>query len=262
VKELEFLNDEFLDKTPFPLINAVLNNLQAGLIMADEDNEFIIFVLHKAGFSYFVRRDETSYYQILKWLLSSKKAPPYFHFYDADKALIKVIDNEREDFNLKIRKRLQLRFDSKVIETAGLFWPPSFSVNKIDEKNFDNFEVFDLGLGDKFWKSKEDFLENGFGFCIFNEKNLPVSICYTACVVNHIAEIDVLTISEYQKRGLAKLAVTSFVIHCIENDITPNWDCFEDNHSSVKTAESVGFKIFNRYKLASVFNKRKPHEKV
>ena len=153
MKEFEFLWGKTPANTPFPLINAVLNNLQAGLIMADDYSEVVIFVLHKAGFSYFVKRDETSYSQILEWLLGSKKAPTYFHFYDADKALIEVIDNEGEDFNVKIRKRLQLKFDSKTIEQTELFWPPNFTVKKIDGQNFDNFGSFNLGLENKFWKS-------------------------------------------------------------------------------------------------------------
>ena len=112
----------------------------------------------------------------------------------------------------------------------------------------------------KFWRSKEDFLENGFGFIANDYVGNPVSICYSACVASKTAEIDVVTMPGHQKKVLAKVVVGAFVDFCLENNITANWDCFVENTASLNTAESIGFTAAMNYPFLSIYNKRKRNE--
>ena len=114
---------------------------------------------------------------------------------------------------------------------------------------------FNLGITEKFWNSKKDFLDNGFGFIVLNNLNKPVSICYAACIANNEAEIDVATLNDFQQKGLAKVAVSAFVEHCVNNKIGANWDCFEDNTGSLRTALSLNFKKITDYSLLSIYEK-------
>ena len=84
--------------------------------------------------------------------------------------------------------------------------------------------------------------------------------CVAECG-EHTAEIDVVTLAEYQRKGLARVVVNAFVEYCINHNIVANWDCFQDNHGSLKTAGSIGFERTMSYNFLSIFNKRKNHEK-
>jgi GNAT superfamily N-acetyltransferase len=246
--------------TGFPLIDAVLANLQQGKIFEDESGNELFYIIHKAGFSYIVRDDHTDYSPALLFLLESKDIPGYFHIYDPPTQIIHLCNQNTEEVNIRVRERVQLKFNGhKKLETLNP--PQNYRIEKINPDNFDKLSIFNLSLGERFWKSKSDFEANSFGFCIFNEADVPLSICYAACVVNNTAEIDVATLSEYQRKGLAKLVVNAFVEYCINDNIVANWDCFQDNHGSLKTAESIGFERTMSYNFLSIFNKRKNHEK-
>jgi len=243
--------------TSFPLINAVLAGLQKGKKFIDEKAEDVFYFIHKAGFSYLAGSDNADYADVLRFLLSSKEIPGYFHLYEPPSDFIALCSKSAVEVNIKNRKRIQLKYTEKELKFKDTILPEAYTIRKIDANNFEKLSNLNLSLENKFWNSKEDFEKNGFGFCVFNEFDIPVSICYTACLVNQIAEIDVATLPAYQKMGLGKQVVNAFLEHCINNNIIANWDCFEDNYGSLKIAQSIGFKYIMRYNFLSVFNKYK-----
>lgn len=85
----------------------------------------------------------------------------------------------------------------------------------------------------------------GIGYCIVYG-DLIVSVCFSGFVFENIHCIDIETIEEHQGRKLAQTIAHSFVKDCLENDITPYWDCMELNKSSIAVVENVGFtNVFN-----------------
>jgi RimJ/RimL family protein N-acetyltransferase len=241
--------------TDFPLINAVLKGLQDGSIYCEENDEQTIFIIHKAGFSKLMADDNYECSLLLNWALRDDKIPKYFHVYDASRSLIASCEKRKNEVNFRVRKRIKLNYDEGDIIQFKIGLPLNYAIQRIDFSNIGQLSAFNLSIGSKFWGSEENFISDGFGFCVVNEANLPVSICYSACIANHVAEIDVATLQKYQHLGLAKNVVIHFVKHCVENGIIPNWDCFEDNQSSLKTAKRVGFKPVFSYDLLSIFNK-------
>ena len=241
--------------TEFPLINAVLDGLQDGRLF--EDRGKVWYVLHKAGFSYLIRRDRLDLPAIFSFLLNAREIPAYFHLYDPPVQFVDYCAGQGEDVAIRLRKRIQLKFSVRSVKLTDLPLPAGYGIHSIDEANFDQLSLFNLALAERFWRSGPDFLRNGFGFFISNEEGMPVSICYAACVARNTAEIDVATLPGYQKKGLAKAVVSAFTRHCLQHNIVANWHCFEDNQSSLGTAESVGFKQSGKYDFLSIFNKRK-----
>ncbi len=237
--------------SPFPLINAVVSGEQQGKIFRDENNYFII---HKAGFSLLKTVSDDRYYDILHFMLQEKNTPPYFHIYDPPEQLVKECE-QNDHINTKLRNRIQLKFTNNKSLAPEVALPENYSIEKITVNNFESLSLFGLDIACKFWNSKDDFLKNGFGFCVFNGQHEPVSICYTACLANNEAEIDIATVAAYQQKGLARAATTEFVNHCIKKKINANWDCFEDNYGSIKTAERIGFHQSYQYSLLSIFIK-------
>lgn len=92
----------------------------------------------------------------------------------------------------------------------------------------------------EFWSSPYHFFNEGIGYCIVYG-DLIVSVCFSGFVFENIHCIDIETIEEHQGRKLAQTIAHSFVKDCLENDITPYWDCMELNKPSVAVVENVGF---------------------
>jgi GNAT superfamily N-acetyltransferase len=239
--------------TAFPLINAVLDRVQQGRVFRDTDAGGW-FILHKAGFSLLAGPVDAD--GVLDFFLQSEAIPGYFHVYDAPHWLIRTCNERSDDINIRIRKRIQLKLSpdrslKQVNAAAG------FLVRPVDAGDLDKLSVFQLSLERKFWSSPADFLEKGLGFCVWNEAGMPVSLCYAACMARDTAEIDVATLPDFQRQGLARLAVGAFVEACANRGIIANWDCFEENTGSLRTAESLGFRQTMSYNFLSIFNKKK-----
>lgn len=84
------------------------------------------------------------------------------------------------------------------------------------------------------------FLERGFGFCILQDEKIAAE-CVSIFKSDQFAEIDIATHPDYQGKGLARLVATYFIEHCIQNGITPCWDCDMDNIPSQRLASKLGF---------------------
>ncbi len=240
----------------FPLINAVLEGLQEGKVFFENG---LYFIIHKSGFSYVIDTEESEYQKLFDFFIHSQLLPSYFHIYDAAPEIIMLSSQNSDKINFKLRKRIQLKFSDERLNLLDKI-PHGYSLDKINAENFESISIFNLSLDNKFWKSKEDFLKNGFGFILTNEVCQPVSICYSACIANNTAEVDVATLSNYRKMGFAKLVVGQFVRHCLENRIIASWDCYDDNLGSIKTADNLGFKFIRTYNFLSIFNKARNHE--
>ncbi|TMI98239.1 MAG: GNAT family N-acetyltransferase [Bacteroidetes bacterium] len=241
----------------FPLVGAVVEKRQEGNVYVDSiANPGIVFVIHKAGFSYLYHRDESlDCEQLLEFFLNEGKLPVYFHLYDPPEQLINC-SLKTEKLGVKIRSRIQLQYKSKTIDTIKYKPAISITVSAIDAENFDTLETFNLQLTNKFWSSKDDFLTNGFGFVLHNQENLPVAICYSAGISNTLAEVDIMTMPEYQGLGLAKFATAVFIEEGLKRNIITNWDCFEENIGSLKIAQAMGFAEIIKYSFLSLYNKK------
>jgi RimJ/RimL family protein N-acetyltransferase len=80
-------------------------------------------------------------------------------------------------------------------------------------------------------------------------------------VANNLAEVDIVTLPNYRGMGLAKAATEAFIEQSIQQNIKANWDCFEENVASLKTAQSLGFEPIQTYWFLSIYNKNRDHEK-
>ena len=243
------LKDSF--HTPFPVINAVLSGKQDGKIYSIQN---CFFVLHKSGFAYCrAAGPDVDYNKLVEFLFLQNDLPQYFHIYDAHPVLCEAFIEDDKNVKVKMRKRVQLKFPVATLPAGATILPAEFYMERVTANNFSALTGFNLQLGNKFWSSAEDFLQNGFGFAIFAAGGQAVSICYAASVAGNVAEIDVATVAAYRQKGFAKKAVREFLNHCIQNNISANWDCFEDNIGSLNTAKSLGFERVKAYNFLSIY---------
>ncbi len=235
--------------TGFPITQAVVNGTEEGRMYEYNGNHFVI---HKSGFSSVIQVNDCL--DELIEFFQSGELPQYFHVYAADEQLISRIQQLPDVFNTRIRERIQLEYRGALIkenETDDL----EFTIVHADEHNYNALDVFNLDLGSRFWNSKEEFVKNALGNIVLNAQKEPVAICYAAAVADGKAEVDVMTLEAYRGQGLAKTAVRSFVNNCIENGVTANWDCFEENYASLATALKLNFTEHRKYIFGSIYKR-------
>ncbi|MDA2180539.1 GNAT family N-acetyltransferase [Bacillus cereus] len=124
----------------------------------------------------------------------------------------------------------------------------TYAVKRIDKSDIERSSEITEEYYKGYWGSKETFLNSGFGFCI-EQDGIIVAECVSIFSGNGYAEIDIATHEAYQGKGLAQAVATRFVEHCMQNDITPCWDCYVDNIPSQKLASKLSFHNPIEYRL-------------
>lgn len=240
----------------FPLINAILSCKQSGTIFAMDSSSF--FIQHKAGFSLLMTDHLSEVKEEIIELFTAADIPTYFHLYNPPFWIVDLLIQRNDMFNIRIRNRIQLRSNTSSLSPRKSEKSRSmsdFTIEVIDETNFS--KLFDLGLniGDKFWDSKEHFLGNGFGVCLLSTTGKPIASCYSAALVNNVAEIDIKTSADNLNSGFGQIAANEFLRLASRSGVIANWDCFTDNLGSLKIAKNAGLEEIFRYQFVSVFNK-------
>ncbi|MDJ1477502.1 GNAT family N-acetyltransferase [Bacillus sp. LS15-K4] len=154
-----------------------------------------------------------------------------------------------ERFSNALRNIPRMKFQSVIFEERTRDCDKNtYEVKRIDRRDIERSSEYTEEYYKEYWGSKESFLNGGFGFCI-QQDGIIVAECVSIFRGNGFAEIDIATHKAYQGKGLAQAVATRFIEHCIQNDITPCWDCYVDNIPSQKLASKLSFNHPIEYKL-------------
>lgn len=154
----------------------------------------------------------------------------------------------------KLQKSYQYVYKFKNFESSNLdkyLVGSNYKVRRIDyellNSQLDNKE-FLLSEIQQFWRSVEDYLKKGIGFCVMDKK-LVVSRAISSFVSRNIHAIGIETLEGYRRKGLAKQSVIELLKQYKGNKLEPYWDCMKTNVASASTAESIGFSRAFEYAL-------------
>lgn len=123
------------------------------------------------------------------------------------------------------------------IPTVGEVRPIDLAL--LQDEDIENIEQV-KGWVSSYWRSFQEFVERGFGYCLFYQGTL-VSWCLSVYTSGRHYELGLATIPEFQNRGYATLVTAACVDHCATNQYVAHWHCWEDNLPSIAVAEKVGF---------------------
>jgi GNAT superfamily N-acetyltransferase len=227
----------------FPLIGAVLQNQQDGVVHADDAaRPGCAYVEHAFGFAQVLGRPSAEFEKALeRYLLVDKSfVPQKVRLYTP--WLPGFLEDPRHDSLRSLRQRFVLdpASLSAAAHAAGDEGAGSDrQVAEVDDSNVAAIEQA-FGVTRRFWRSAQDFVRGARAIVVMRRAE-PASLCYAAAEADGQVEIDVLTRGEHQKLGLGKLAVSHFVRRCLERDLAPVWDCFANNTASVRLCRSTGF---------------------
>ena len=226
----------------FPLIGAVLEGKQNGVVYCDKEHDANAFyVEHRFGFAQvFGAITDAFMCELFKYLFEEKKfLPQKIRLYDScfsGESVDVTSFIEREPFISSATLSYRQRFFSTSLPLVG---KNKFDIQPATLENMKDIEKC-FSVTTRFWSNEEDFLRFANAMVLF-ENDKPASICYAAAVSNNFAEIDIMTLAEYQHQGYAKAVAISFMQACHDKKISPLWDCFTNNAGSMHLCKSLGF---------------------
>ena len=218
LKPENFLNILPLYRGCYPLLLAVIRGKQRGQIFADKSSAVVIA---NSGFTglFGTEYNEEFNVGLAELFAGNTIKPNYLLWYSPP-------DYWQEQLT-SARRRKRIRFEFRG-EHKELKCPIGFELRT------------DLvpKLADRFWSS--DFCKYGLSVCLVKDGEI-VSLCYSACVVDGLVEIDIITQEGHRGQGLGTFVGQQFVNECIRRGLVPTWDCFVYNGASIRLAEKLGF---------------------
>ena len=216
----------------FPLISAVLEGSQDGMVLVDDPLDTRqAFVAHAFGFAQiFGERaprfeialadylTERRAFQTSKLRLYTPLLPAFLL-----RSVLEGFRSERQRFVLDAE-----RITGTAPEAEAATWD---DIPEIRDR---------FGIVTRFWRSAEDFMMASRAHVVRRSGQIA-AVCYAAAIGGGKAEIDVVTDPAFRRQGLGRQATIGFLTACRQAGLEPVWDCFTNNLPSVRTALSLGF---------------------
>lgn len=236
----------------FPLILAVLRGHQRGQVFVDKRSHPKAAVVANA-FGFMMYLGDTQIVETTRWLTAALAVGGVFNstyllWYSPPPAW--AMSLEQASGSVRRRERVRLAFDSASrVPAPTTDLPADCELAELTTDLLPATEHLHLNIASRFWNSANDFAEHGVGVCVMSGGS-AISVCYSACVADNLAEIDVATHEDYRQRGLASFVVHEFIQRCQAKRIVPTWDCFTSNSASLSVAKRAGFTssaVYNFY---------------
>ena len=142
------------------------------------------------------------------------------------------------------------RFCRGRLEAMAAALPAGCSLRRIDAELYDKClenPLFEDGV--KHFGSKEAFLRLGRGFAAVKDGEL-VSIASSFTVYREGIEIEIDTLEEERRKGLASAVGAKLILSCLDDGLYPSWDAA--NMESVHLAEKLGYELSHMYHCYAV----------
>ena len=137
------------------------------------------------------------------------------------------------------------QFDLSFLRSMVKKLPEGYELKEIDK------DVYDQCLTDPVtrdfvasFESKEKYLEDGRGMVVMKSGQIVAGASsYTR--YNEGIEIEVDTVPEERRKGLATSACAALILRCLDEGLYPSWDA--QNMDSVHLAEKLGYEFDHEY---------------
>ena len=225
----------------FPLMGAVLQDQQDGLVLADDPRSPCRFyVEHAFGFAQVFGCDNAGFDEALRHYLLVEKS-----FVASKARLYTPVEPaflRGPEFDHVRSERQRFILDPKRMDGVGDRGVSGDTGAEIRGAQSGDLAAIEarFGVVRRFWRSDRDFLASAHAIVAWVNGE-PASICYAAAVARGVAEIDVYTHPEHRRAGLGKQVVDAFSRLCLGQGLLPVWDCFTNNAGSMALCKSCGF---------------------
>ena len=153
--------------------------------------------------------------------------------------------------------RKDTRFDKDALRYMVGKLPDGYELKAIDG------EIYDICLNDPVtadfvssFESKEQYLEIGRGMVILKAGRIVAGASSYTRYRGGI-EIEVDTVEEERRKGLATIVCAALILKCLEEGLYPSWDA--QNRNSVRLAEKLGYEFDHEYTVYEVSGEERTH---
>ena len=137
------------------------------------------------------------------------------------------------------------KFNRANLERLVAALPEGYEIRRIDGDLYDKcMEIDDFEDGVCHFGSKEAYLKQGRGFVALKDGE-PVSMASSYTVYREGIEIEVDTLDEERRKGLASAVCAALILSCLDDGLYPSWDAA--NMNSVHLAEKLGYEFSHEY---------------
>ena len=137
------------------------------------------------------------------------------------------------------------KFDRANLQKLVAALPAGYEIRRIDSDLYDKcLEIEDFEDGLCHFASKEQYLEMGRGFAALKDGE-PVSVASSYTVYREGIEIEIDTLEEERRKGLASAVCARLILSCLDDGLYPSWDAA--NMNSVHLAEKLGYEFSHEY---------------
>ena len=148
------------------------------------------------------------------------------------------------------------KFDREKLKAIAAALPAGYEIRRVDGDIYDMcLECDDFEDAVSHFESKEQYLQMGRGFAVLKEGK-PVSVASSYSVYREGIEIEIDTVEEERRKGLAGAACATLILSCLDDGLYPSWDAA--NMDSVHLAEKLGYEFDRQYScywLSDVFDR-------
>lgn len=136
-------------------------------------------------------------------------------------------------------------FDREKLKSNILKLPSEYFIRNIDEEIYNKIKNINWlnSLCSQF-PTYSDFEKRGLGFVILHN-NQPVSGAASYSIYDKGIEIEIDTIEDYRRKGLALACASKLILECLGRGLYPSWDAA--NIGSVALAEKLGYHFDREY---------------
>jgi hypothetical protein len=149
------------------------------------------------------------------------------------------------------------QFDKDYLRSIVMELPEGYELKEIDER------IYDMCLPDPVtrdfvsaFESKEKYLEIGRGMVILKSDRIVAGASSYTRYKEGI-EIEVDTVEEERRKGLAQVVCAGLILRCLEEGLYPSWDA--QNMNSVHLAEKLGYEFDHEYTAYEVSGEERTH---
>lgn len=154
-------------------------------------------------------------------------------------------DNNYERFYRYSIKKEPAVFDKSKLSDYICKLPEGYSLHAVDKNIYTRLLQIDQ-LKDlcSVFEDYSSYEKHGFGFVIMNGETI-VSGASSYTVYDKGIEIEVDTLPEYRRKGLALICASRIILECLERGLYPGWDAM--NLESVALSQKLGYHFDKEY---------------
>lgn len=240
---------------------SVIDGTQQGSVFVNEGNRITSAFITSSGGFYGVAGDETNdvfVRDVIQYMNDESNHPDFFALGVYTQAWENRMDVYSIQHSRKI-SRTYYRFNQGRFIKSYEEFVQSYGKSAITPQKQFEYYPLELDIATKYrehfypyyklvWPSAEKFCAHGIGHFIMKDKEL-ISVCTSPYVGGGYAEIDIITVVEFQRQGLASKLGILFIQDCLDQNLTPNWSCHTDNAGSNEMAQKLGFEKIGEHSM-------------